>query len=168
MFKKKKISKAKVAQEILPEEDFYEEKPPEEEKRQLVNFYLGKEWYGIEITSVKEMVKVPSITYLPGAPSHILGVINLRGNILSVTDPKKIFGLNATKPLPSSRIIVIEHGHIETGILVDKVGGTLYVPVAKIDPPMVTLAGPAAEYIEGESEIEGKLLGILKVEKLII
>ncbi|MFH1684621.1 MAG: chemotaxis protein CheW [Candidatus Margulisiibacteriota bacterium] len=168
MPRKKKIEAGEVLRSAEgAEEDFYEENPPEEEKKQLIDFHLGKEWYGIEIIKVREVVKVPPITYLPGAPPYILGIANLRGNILSITDLKKIFGLGAVESSPANRIIVVEHEGIETGLLVDKIEKTLDLPVSKIDPPMATLEGPAAEYIEGEAEIEGKLLGILKIEKLI-
>ncbi len=150
------------------EEEFYEEKAVIEEKKQFIVFYLNNEFYGVNIENLKEVVKVQSITYLPCAPLHILGVINLRGNILSVTDLKKIFGLgNIQTSSNENRIIVIESKGIETGIFVDKVVGTVDAPVEKIEPPMATLGGPAAEYIEGEYEIEGKLLGILNVQKLI-
>jgi purine-binding chemotaxis protein CheW len=151
------------------EEEFYEEKTVVEEKRQAIVFYLGTEFYGIEIARLKEVVKVPPITYLPGVSSYVLGVINLRGNILTVIDLKRIFGSGVNQVESSlNRIVVVENNGIEKGILVDKVIGTLDIPIAKIDPPMATLGGPAAEYIEGESEIEGKLLGLLNVDKIIL
>jgi len=153
------------------EEAFYEEQAPEEEKKQFINFYISNEWYAIDITKIKSTVRVPTLTYLPGAPPHIIGIMNLRGTIVSVTDLKKVFGLPdpalSKKVLGAGRIIVIEHGNVETGLLVDKVAGTIEVPVSKIDPPLATLDSKAAEYIEGESEIDGKLLGILKVDTLL-
>ncbi|MFC1496556.1 chemotaxis protein CheW [Candidatus Margulisiibacteriota bacterium] len=149
------------------EEDFYERAAVEEEAALYVSFLLNHEWYGIEICSIKDVLKVPPITYLPSAPHYIVGITNHRGNILVVADLKKIFGFESKKNRPENRIIVVECAGIERGILVDKVLSTVAIPASKIDPPMATLHGAAAEYIGGECKIKNKMFGILKSEKLV-
>lgn len=153
--------------EILEEEDlFFEHTEVKEDSHLYVNFNLGQEWYGIEIGKAKEVVKVPSITNLPGAPFYIIGVINLRGSILTVIDLKRIFGFAKEMPKIENRIVVLEHEEMELGFLVDKVSELIDLPVSKIDPPIQTLEGYAAEFIEGECKINNRLLNILNVDKV--
>ncbi|MFQ6079702.1 MAG: chemotaxis protein CheW, partial [Thermodesulfobacteriota bacterium] len=64
---------------VLYEEDLYEKKELKEETLQLVVFRLAREWYGVEITKVKEVIKIEKITYLPSSPKYISGIVNLRG-----------------------------------------------------------------------------------------
>lgn len=151
----------------LYEEDLYEAQEVKEETIQLVVFRISGEWYGVEITKVKEVIKIEKITYLPSSPEYISGIVNLRGNILSVTDLKKIFGLPGEELTEKSRLVVVEAGILETGLLVDEVCGALEVPVSKIDPALTTITPERAEYIDGECKIDDKLVGILKVEKVL-
>jgi chemotaxis signal transduction protein len=78
---------AQAVKDTAPDkEDLYERAAPKEKNLQLIVFRLTREWYGVEITKVKEVIKVGKITYLPSCPEHIAGIVNLRGYILSVTD----------------------------------------------------------------------------------
>lgn len=149
------------------EADIYERQEPKEETRQFVVFRESSEWYAVEILKTKGIVKIERITYLPSAPGYIAGIVNLRGNILSVTDLKSIFGLAPGELTEKSRLIVIESGPFETGLLVDEVTKVVDVAVTKIDPTLTTLPPERAEYLEGEFRIEDKLIGILKVENIL-
>lgn len=158
----------KEAQKIaLYEEDLYEAQGAKEETAQLVVFRISDEWYGVEITKVKEVIKAEGITYLPASPEYIAGIVNLRGNILSVTDLRKIFGLSQKEVTEKTRLVVIESGILETGLLVDEVAEAIEVPISKIDPTLTTIPAERAEYVEGECKIDDKLMGILKVEKIL-
>ena len=76
----------------------------------IVGFRVGRETYGVPITSLHEIVRVPEITAVPDAPDYMEGVINLRGKIVSVIDLRKRFG-EAKKALNRrNRILVVEHG----------------------------------------------------------
>lgn len=151
----------------LYEEDLYGKREAKEKTTQLVVFRLSGEWYGVEITKVKEVVRAYGITYLPSAPEHITGIVNSRGNILSVTDLKKIFGLPPEELTDKARLVVIESGVLETGLLVDTVADAVEVPVSKIDPALSTIPSERAEYIEGECKIGDKLVGILNIAKVL-
>ena len=151
----------------LYEADIYEKVEPKEETRQFVIFRISSEWYGLEILKVRSITKIEKITYLPSAPSYIAGIVNSRGNILSVTDLKKIFGLPDEGLTNESRLVVIEQGNLETGLLVDEVACVADVAVTKIDPALTTLPLEKAGYIEGEFRIEERLVGILKVENIL-
>jgi purine-binding chemotaxis protein CheW len=155
-------------QEIaLYEEDLYEREELKEETLQLVVFRLSQEWYGIEITKLREAMKIDKITYLPSSPTYIAGIVNLRGNILSVTDLKRIFGLPQEELNDKTRIVAIESGMLETGLLVDEVAEAIEVPIRKIEPPLATLAPEVAEYIEGHCKVDEKLIALLNADKIL-
>ena len=134
---------------------------------QLVVFRLAQEWYGVEITKVKEVIKVEKVTYLPSSPEHIAGIVNLRGYILSVTDLKPILGLPHDDPTERTRIIAIESGVFETGFLVDEVVASIEVPVSKIELALLTLPAERAKYLEGQCKVDDKLIAIVNVEKVL-
>jgi purine-binding chemotaxis protein CheW len=146
----------------------YQESKKDEENFQFISFLVDKEWYGIEIIKVKEIIKVPQITYLPSTPNFIAGICNLRGNILTVINIKRIFGLSDTPLTAESRVVVVESGKITLGFLVDSVSEVIELPKTAIDDPLVTLEGEKGEYIVGETKIEDKLVAILDADKLIV
>lgn len=161
-------NKEKTVQEIgLYEEDLYEREELKEETLQLVVFRLSQEWYGIEITKLREAMKIDKITYLPSSPTYIAGIVNLRGNILSVTDLKRIFGLPQEELNDKTRIVAIESGMLETGLLVDEIAEAIEVPISKIEPALATLAPEVAEYIEGHCKVDEKLVALLNADKIL-
>jgi len=151
----------------LYEKDLYDAEEIKEDSIQIIVFRMGKEWYGVEVLKVREVVKLGKISYLPSVPDHILGIINLRGNILSVTDLKKIFVLPQTETTENTRLVIIKSGKLETGILADEVNDVIEIPKSKIDPSLATIEAGRAEYIQGECKIGDKLVGILKAEEIL-
>ena len=151
----------------LYEDDLYNKKEAAVETVQLVVFRLSSEWYGVEITKAREVIEAGRITYLPSSPAYIAGIISLRGNILSVTDLKKLFGLPPEELTELSRIVVVESGTLETGLLVDEVAEVAVIPKNRIDPALATLSHEKAEYLEGECRFDNKLMGVLRVENIL-
>ena len=151
----------------LYEEDVYKREAPREESLSLVVFRLGPEWYGVPIAEAKEVVPVDKVTYLPFAPSFIVGIANLRGNILAVTDLKPVFGLPQAELTEQARIVVIYSGQFETGLLVDEVADIMDVPLSKIDPTLATIPRPLNEYFKGEHKAQDRLIAILNIEKIL-
>jgi purine-binding chemotaxis protein CheW len=156
-----------VADAAHDEEDLYEREEPKEETLQVIVFRLAREWYGVEIAKVKEVIKAGKITYLPSSPEHIAGIVNLRGNILSVTDLKTVFGLPHEEATEKTRIIPIESGIFKTGLLVDEVVDSIEVPVSKIEPALFTLPDEGGKYIKGQFKVDNKLIGLISVEKIL-
>ncbi len=152
---------------IYDEDDLYEREEVVEEKLHFITFRLAREWYGVNITRVKEIIKMVKVTYLPSSPEHIAGIVSLRGNILSVTDLKAIFGLPYEAPSEKTRIIAIEAGIFETGLLVDEVVEPIEIPVSKIEPPLSTLHGEQGKYVEGQCWSDNRLVALLSVEKIL-
>jgi purine-binding chemotaxis protein CheW len=151
----------------LYERDLYEDKEVEEETAKLAIFRVSNEWYGVDISKTREVARIETITYLPSSPEHIAGIVNLRGDILSVTDLKRIFGLPSEQLTGKSRLVVIESGDLETGLLVDEVDEVMDVAVSKIHPTLATISAEKADFLTGEYRIDGKLIGILNIEKIL-
>ncbi len=149
------------------EDDLYEREELKEKTIQLIVFRLAREWYGVDISKVKEVVKVGKITYLPSSPEHIAGIVSLRGNILSVTDLKTIFTLPYEGVTEKTRIIAIKTGMLETGLLVDEVVESIEIPVSKIEPPLLTLPADGGKYVEGQCRTGNKFIAILSAEKIL-
>ena len=86
---------------------------------QWVTFKLGEETYGVNVMQVQEVLRVSEIAPVPGAPDYVLGIINLRGNVVSVLDTRLRFGLERKATDDSTRIIIIELGSQTIGVLVE-------------------------------------------------
>ncbi len=151
----------------FPNEDLYEREELKEQTRQIIVFRLSQEWYGVEITKVREATRVGKITYLPSSPAYIAGIVNLRGKILSVTDLRTMMGLPQEELTDKTRIIAVESGMLETGLLVDEVLESIEVPVSKIEPPLVTLPSEEGGCIEGQCKVDNKLIALISVEKIL-
>jgi purine-binding chemotaxis protein CheW len=162
--KNKDIDNEKIT---LSEEELYETNEPKEETVRLVVFRLSEEWYGVQISNVKEVGKVERISYLPSSPDQICGIVNLRGNILAVLDLKKVFNLPQEPLTEKSRLVVIEEGVLEVGLLSDAVVEVSEVPVKKIEPALSTLDAARVEYLTGQVKAGDKLIGILNVERIL-
>src|SRR4029077_4682286 len=85
----------------------------------IVGFQVGRETYGVPITALHEIVRVPEITAVPDAPDYMEGVINLRGKIVSVIDLRKRFGEKNVQSTRRNRILVVEHNGRLSGLIVD-------------------------------------------------
>jgi purine-binding chemotaxis protein CheW len=156
-----------TAEETVPYEDLYEREEPKEKTLHLIVFRLNREWYGVEISKVKEIIKADKITYLPSSPEFIAGIVNLRGNILSVTDLKAILSLPHEELTEKARIIAIESGILETGFLADEVAESIELPTSKIEPTLPTLPDEGRKYIEGQCQVDNKLIALISVEKVL-
>jgi purine-binding chemotaxis protein CheW len=148
-------------------DDLYEGVEKREETIQLVVFRLAQEWYGVDIRKVKEIVRLNRVTYLPSSPQHIAGIVSLRGNILSVTDLKVLLNLSSELPAEKARIIAIESGILETGLIADEVIGSIELPLRVVGPVIPTIPDGGAKYLEGLCKVDNKLIGVLSVEKVL-
>lgn len=89
--------------------------------RKLVVFQLGEEYFALDAREVVEIVPIADITWVPGCPDEILGVMNVRGNIESILEPHRLMGLTFRGVTPQSRVIIAAAGGVQSGILVDMV-----------------------------------------------
>jgi len=134
----------------------------------LVTFQLGREEYGVEIAAVQEIIRATDITPVPGAPSHVRGVINLRGKIIPVVDLRRRFALAAVEASESQRIIVIELGEKRIGMLVDSVSQVIKVPAGVVEEMPEEATCVAENFIKGVGKLENRLIIILDLNKSLL
>ena len=139
----------------------------EEKLVQLVIILLAERYYAFYGKTIKEIVTVGEISYVPGMPEYILGVINIRGDIESVLDLRMLLRLPQSPCTKRSRILIGEIPGIRSGLLVDSVEDVLEIPEDQISATDSMLDEERAEYILGESSYKEKELILLNIEKIL-
>ncbi|BCL70683.1 Chemotaxis protein CheW [Vibrio nigripulchritudo MADA3029] len=138
-----------------------------DEVLQWVTFQLEDETYGINVMQVREVLRYTEIAPVPGAPDYVLGIINLRGNVVTVIDTRSRFGLMQGEITDNTRIIVIESERQVIGILVDSVAEVVYLRSSEIDTTPSVGTDESAKFIQGVSNRDGKLLILVDLNKLL-
>ena len=116
---------------------------------EVVEFVLAQERYAVESRHVRDVYPLEQLTPLPCTPAFVLGIVNLRGEILSVIDIKKFFDLPEKGLTDLNKVIVLESGGMRFGILADAIAGVRRIPTADIQASLPTLTGIRAEYLKG-------------------
>ena len=129
---------------------------------QLVVFQLGKEQYGVEIRSVREIIRMQSIRHIPRMPEFVEGVINLRGNVIPVVDLRTRFALEDREITSDTRILVAEVDGQEVGAIVDAVTEVMRIPINTIDDPSSFMTGDSDCFL-GIAKLEGRLVVLLDI-----
>jgi purine-binding chemotaxis protein CheW len=119
---------------------------------EVLEFLLSHEKHALELTNINEVCALEDITPIPGTPLFVLGIINVRGEILSVIDLKQFFELPGTGITDLNRVIILESGGMEFGILVDEILGVRSVSLKDIQPSLPSLTGVRDEYLKGVTE----------------
>src|SRR5437016_14581759 len=107
--------------------------PAQNHELQIVGFRVGNETYGVPITALHEIVRVPDITAVPDAPEYMEGVINLRGKIVSVIDLRKRLGEKKIGYSRRNRILVVEHKSKLAGLIVDSASEVLKIRATDVE-----------------------------------
>lgn len=134
---------------------------------QLVTFRLQDERYGINVMQVQEVLRVSEIAPVPGAPPYVLGIINLRGNVVTVIDTRSRFGLPPTEVDDASRIVIIESDQQVVGILVDRVAEVVELRASEIDTAPNVGNEESSRYIQGVVTRDDDLLIVVDLNKLL-
>lgn len=141
------------------------------ETRQLLLFRLGEEMYAVGVEEVREIVSGFAITRIPCVPAHVLGVINVRGEIVSVVDLACVLeagerGARAPGEGDDSGIIV-RSDDVTAMLVVDEIGDIIEVPVASVEPPLSSLDRAHAEMVSGTVYHEGQLVAIVNLGQIL-
>jgi purine-binding chemotaxis protein CheW len=131
---------------------------------ELLEFRMAAECYAVEGRLVQEVHPLRELTPLPGTPSFVLGIVNVRGRILPVLDLKKFFGLPEQGLTDLHRIIRVSGNDLELGLMADVIVGVRSVAADSLQPSLPTLTGIRADYLKGISE-EG--LVVLDVDRIL-
>jgi purine-binding chemotaxis protein CheW len=138
-----------------------------DENLRWVTFRLENEKYGINVMQVQEVLRVTEIAPVPGAPSYVLGIINLRGNVVTVIDTRSRFGLTSTEMDDSTRIVIIEAEEQVVGILVDSVAEVVDLKASEIEMAPNVGTEDSAKFIQGVASHDSELLILVDLNKLL-
>lgn len=134
---------------------------------QWVTFRLDGETYGINVMQVREVLRYSEIAAVPGAPSYVLGIINLRGNVVTVIDTRHRFGLAPGEITDNTRIVVIESEKNVVGIMVDSVSEVVYLRLSEIETAPNVGNDESAKFIQGVCHKNDELLILVELDRLL-
>jgi len=132
-------------------------------EKQCVIFKLAGAEYGINVLNVQEIIRPLKLVKLPNSPDYVLGICELRENIIPVIDLKQVLNLGKVKESKAARIIIIQEAGEVLGLLVDEVGEVLRINQEKIKRE----AKLAKKYIRGIAKIDGRLIMFLNLAAII-
>ncbi|TGK18673.1 purine-binding chemotaxis protein CheW [Leptospira fluminis] len=135
--------------------------------QEFLTFEVDRELFGIDILHIHEILKPVPITRIPNVESSIMGVINLRGEIIPIMDLKELFDIGYSDVLPTTRIIVVVNGEKRAGLLVDSVKQVVKIHKEKISEADSELTVSYSELIESVSQFEETLVLNLDLSRLI-
>lgn len=144
-----------------------EEQTQEDEKLEhieVVEFVLSWEHYGIDSSFIREVYPLKEFTPVPCTPDFVIGITNIRGQILSVIDIKKFFGLPDKGLTDLNRVIIVEAPRMELGILADRINGIRRIRCQDLQSQLPTLTGIRADFLRGVTEDR---MVVLDVEKIL-
>ena len=151
-----------------------EESEEKEEKEvigitQLITFMLAGETYALEIQQVETIINLTNITRVPKAPSHIDGVINLRGEIIPVINTRRRLKLSEGERSPLNQIIILsfDEEKVKAGFLVDSVKEVIRLPETSIEPPTRVSESVDIEYLRGVGKIDNNIIILLNAHRIV-
>lgn len=134
---------------------------------QYVTFRLDDETYGINVMQIQEVLRYSEIAPVPGAPHYVLGIINLRGNVVTVIDTRTRFGLAQSDVSDQTRIVVLELEGQVVGVLVDSVAEVVYLKESEIETAPNVGNDESARFIQGVCNKNGELIILVEFEKML-
>ena len=141
------------------------------EENQFLTFNSSKESFAVDIQTVKEIKEFSSITIIPLMPKSVLGVINLRGNVVPIIDFQVRIGKEKSKITKRTCIIIVEIIHLdekmEVGILVDSVSEVIYIPQEEIEKAPSSGSKIRNDFIKSIGKIDGKFIIILDITNVL-
>ena len=134
--------------------------------KQYCSFALGDGVYGIDALRVQEIVQARSTTPVPLAPNVVTGLMNLRGQIVTVLDVRKRLGV-PPRASATTAIVVVQTADGAIGLMVDEIGDVIDVTEEQVEPPPDTFRGEARGFVVGACKLSGRLLLTLDLDKIV-
>jgi purine-binding chemotaxis protein CheW len=132
-----------------------------------LRFSLGKEEYAIPLLKVREVIAMPETTPIPQTPNYFLGIMNLRGQVITVMDLRTKLGIKAEMGAETS-VIIADLGDISVGVVVDSINAVLNPdPKDLAEKPELSSGVKSSEYITGVYKKESGLVLLLNIAKLL-
>jgi purine-binding chemotaxis protein CheW len=135
----------------------------------ILLFRIGEEWYAIDVADVREIFQEYVVTPIPCTPEFILGVTNVRGEILSVTDPAMLMALGRIAGVGGVQppVVVVTNRTVTTALVVDEIGDIVEVPKSALEPPVSIIDRAQVEFVAGSVFVDGSMVGLLNVERVL-
>ncbi len=137
------------------------------EELELATFLIGDSLIGIDIKQVQEINRNLQLTRVPQAAAEVRGVVNLRGDVVTVVDLRVIFGLDSIEIDRNSRNIIVADAEERIGLLVDGIADVVHINSDQIDSPPANLRGVSGRFFRGVHQLENDLLLILDTERVL-
>lgn len=134
---------------------------------ELATFYVGDALCGMDILKVQDINKLTEMTNVPQAPDYVKGILNLRGQIVTILDLGKKLGLSETRKGADNRNIIVNSEDEYIGLLVDRISDVVRADVDAIEPPPANIGELQGKYFEGVLKGDNGLIGILKTEEIL-
>jgi purine-binding chemotaxis protein CheW len=134
---------------------------------ELASFYVGEALCGMDILKVQEINKLIEMTRVPQAPEYVLGILNLRGEIVTIIDLGKKLGLKSTEVNHKTRNIIVNSNGEHIGLMVEQISDVIQVEWEKVEPPPANIGDVQGKYFTGVFKTADRLIGILDVEKVL-
>lgn len=132
--------------------------------RQLCTFHVGELFFGVDVTSVQEVIRYQPMTPVPLASSVVSGLINLRGQIVTAIDLRRLLALPARDATALPLNVVIRGAESTVSLLVDEIGDVVNVAESTFEPPPQTLDSPASELVDGVYKLPERLILLLHTD----
>ncbi len=148
-------------------DDYFDDDDEDTQKDRFLTFRIAKEEYAVAISCVIEVIGMQQITHVPDMPAFVKGVINLRGQVIPITDIRMRFKMDIREYDDRTCIIVVNVEDTFVGIVVDTVSDVLDMPEDMIAPPPQINQTPGSQYIQGLGKVNDDVKIILDVNKLL-
>jgi purine-binding chemotaxis protein CheW len=134
---------------------------------ELATFYIGGALCGMDILKVQEINKLMEMTKVPQAPGYVTGILNLRGQIITVIDLAKKLGLAKEELGDAARNIIVNSGNEYIGLLVSRISDVVEATWEKVEEPPANIGGVQGVYFKGVYKTKDRLIGILDVDRVL-
>jgi len=134
---------------------------------ELATFFVGEALCGMDILKVQEINKLIEMTRVPQAPEYVLGILNLRGEIVTIVDLGKKLSLKSTEMSDKTRNIIVNSNGEHIGLMVERISDVIQAEWEKVEAPPANIGGVQGRYFTGVFKTEDRLIGILDVEKVL-
>lgn len=139
------------------------------EKTSVLAFRLAEEWYGVRVSDVREIFQEYTVTAVPCVPEYVLGVVNVRGEILSVTDSAILMGLGTVSVdsgfMPPA--IVVSDGTVSTALVVDEMGDILEIASEEFGPPVSVIGHAHADFVTALMSLGDKMICLINTSRVL-
>lgn len=137
------------------------------QEEHVVIFRLADEYYALDIQAVQEIVRMQTITSIPGSDLWVEGITNLRGRVVPVIDLRRRCGINASDYTAETRIVVVSSPNGMVGLIVDAVSEVMRIPSDQVEQPSTIVSGIENSYLRGIAKLEDRLVSLMDLEGIL-